>query len=265
MAAKSNAKQTAEAVRNRLNNRANPAREALRNKIKTARSGGSAKSKAAKSGSPKVLTKKGRSASRNTSSLAKKAPSKSNGTKRTRHKSASGSAPKVNIAGRHVPNTNRYKTGYWRPVRQSWMSNEVWEAFKAINRFRNKTMSKGLGAASLGKKIFGKEGPGHPGYGTGQLQKWADKMLRQGNDPHMIDLTKWFAGVAAALDYHSGERSFEHLVKDMQSDTNHFMRDTYARLKRMVPEFRNLSKTAVDDLIKHKYYTAQYGPDGRAK
>lgn len=197
-------------------------------------------------------------------SLAKKPAKKQS---KGRHRSASGSAPKVLINGRHVPPNLRYKTGWWRPVRQSWMSNEVWDAYKAINRFRNKAMSKGLRKASLGKQIFGKEGPGHAGYGTGKLQQWVDKVLRKGDgtDPHMVDLTKWFAGVAAALDYHNGNRNFENLMKEQKGDPDHFMRSIVDALKASIPELKKLTKRGINDLIKHKFYTAQYGPDGRAK
>jgi hypothetical protein len=147
------------------------------------------------------------------------------------------------------------------------MTNEVWDAYKAINRFRNKAMSKGLRKASLGKQIFGKEGPGHAGYGTGKLQQWVDKVLRKGDgtDPHMVDLTKWFAGVAAALDYHNGNRNFENLMKAQKGDPDHFMRSIVDALKATIPELKKLTKRGINDLIKHKFYTAQYGPDGRAK
>ena len=208
------------------------------------------------------LASRGQSASKQ--SLAKKPAKKQT---KGRHRSASGSAAKVLISGRHVPPNLRYKTGWWRPVRQSWMTNEVWDAYKAINRFRNKAMSKGLRKASLGKQIFGKEGPGHAGYGTGKLQQWVDKVLRKGDgtDPHMVDLTKWFAGVAAALDYHNGERNFDKLVKESKGDPDHFMRSIMETLKDTIPGLKKLTKRGINDIIKHKFYTAQYGPDGRAK
>ena len=182
-----------------------------------------------------------------------------------RNRSATGSAARIVVAGRHVPKNHRYKTGWWRPVRQSWMTDEVWAAVKAINRFKNKSMSKGLSKASLGEKIWGKEGPGHAGYGTGQMQKWADKMLRKGVDPHFVDLTKWFAGAAAAVDYHMGERTFADLMNEKISDPDHFMNVALKRMKDYIPELKKVSASAIDELAKHHYYTAQYGPDGRAK
>ena len=221
---------------------------------------------------PKMVGKRKSSGSAS-ASLAKGAarrPAAKTGSpsrKSTRHRSASGSAPKVFVQGRHISPNLRYKTGYWRPVRQSWMTNEVWEAYKAINRFRHKAMSKGLRKASLGKQIFGKEGPGHAGYGTGKLQRWVDKVLRKGDgtDPHFVDLTKWFAGAAAALDYHHGGRNFEQLMKDQKKDPDHFMRSVFETLKGYIPELKKLSKRGINDIIKNRFYTAQYGPDGRAK
>lgn len=183
----------------------------------------------------------------------------------SRYRSATGSAAKINIAGRHVPPNLRYKTGYWRPVRQSWMSDNVWTAFKSINRVRNKMMAKGLGEASLGKEIYGKMGPGHAGYGTGELQKWADKMLREGKDPHMVDLTKWFAGAAAAIDYHNGRRDFSELMKQQRGDPDHFMRYVIEKMQQYIPQAKKLSRRDVESIMKNRFYTAQYGPDGRAK
>ena len=145
------------------------------------------------------------------------------------------------------------------------MTDEVWEAYKAINRFANKSMGKGLRAASLGKPLYGKEGPGHAGFSTGKLQQMADKMVKKGQDPHFFDLTQLFAKAAAAIDYHMGERNFRQLEKTQRGDPAHFMHTTIQNLKRFIPEIRKLSKTAVRDLMEHKYYTAQYGPDGRAK
>ena len=208
-----------------------------------------------------------RAATKKKSTPVTSKPNKSAFKKPTRHRSASGSAARGLIAGRHTPSNNRYKTGWWRPVRQSWMSQEVWDAYKAINRFRNKMMSKGLKKASMGKQIYGKEGPGHAGYGTGKLQQWADKILRKGDgtDPHMVDLTKWFAGVAAALDYHQGDRNFDKLIKEQKKDPDHFMRYVIEKMQDYVPELRRLSKRGMTELMRNKYYTAQYGPDGRAK
>ena len=234
------------------------------------------KSAAKRSSTPKVVSKKAAPsaasapATRKPSvtsrpSLAKMQQVKASAKKPPRKRSATGSAPRITIAGRHVPPNLRYKTGWWRPVRQSWMSQEVWEAYKAINRFKNKTMSKGLKKASLGEKIYGKEGPGHAGYGSGQLQKWADKMTRKGEDPHMVDMVKWFAGAAAAIDFHTGERNFDDLMKAQRKDPDHFMRYIIERMEKYIPEVKKLSKSAISDIMRHKYYTAQYGPDGRAK
>ena len=112
------------------------------------------KPKAAPQQAPKVVGKrkapKGNvPAAPSRPSLAKMQSLKKQVAPKTRKRSATGSAPKVTLAGRHVAPNLRYKTGYWRPVRQSWMTDEVWAAVKAINRFKNKMMSKGLSKASL--------------------------------------------------------------------------------------------------------------------
>lgn len=245
--------------------------------IKAMSTKGSKRASSKRASTPKVVTKKTGGRAKTTEALtgmsskkavnATKTAPKTTEKKISRPRSASGKAAKVVVAGRHTPKNLRYKTGYWRPVRQAWMTQEVWDAFKSINRFRNKGMSKGLRKASLGEKIYGKIGPGHAGYGTGNLQKWADKVLRKGDgtDPHMVDLTKWFAGAASAIDYHNGNRNFETLIKQAEKDPDHFMRMVVEKMGDYVPELKRLSKKGMDEIIKHRYYTAQYGPDGRAK
>ena len=192
-------------------------------------------------------------------SAAKSKPKKPN------YRSGKGRAARVLIPGRHVPDSLRYKTGHWRPVRQKWMSDEVWEAYKAINRFRTKTMDKALRKASLGQKIFGKRGPGHKGFGTGYLQKWADRAVKRGEDPHMVDLAKWFAGAVAAIDYHTGGKDFDQLMRLQKKDENHFMRYVIQKMQDYIPQVKKLTKKGMTELMRHQYYTAQYGPDGRAK
>lgn len=185
--------------------------------------------------------------------------------KGSRYRSATGSAAKFNVPGRHYPASGRMKTGWWRPVKQPWMTENIWRALKDVHRVRTKLMSKALGKHSLGEKIFGKEGPGHAGYGTGELQKMADVLLRAGMDPHFINLTKWFAEAAEALDYHNGRRDFAELMKQQRTDPDHFMRYVIEKMQQYIPQLKKLSRTEIETIMKNRFYTAQYGPDGRAK
>lgn len=183
---------------------------------------------------------------------------------RYKYQSAKGSAPKrVPIDGRHEPSNRRYKTGYWRPVREPWMTNAVWAVVKALHRDPAKWMSKALKKASLNPKIYGKLGPGHAGYGTGELQKWSDYVLRQnkGIDPHQVDLLYWFKGAAEAFNYHFGGKDFNQLIKD----PNSLIHAAIEAMIDEVPALKKLTKRDLNEIRKHKWNTISYGPDGRAK
>lgn len=232
------------------------------------------KAKAQKPGTPKVIGNRRQARPKSDSEVAtrpslskmqevKNKALQSKNPKKKPFRSASGSAAKTTIAGRH--NMGRMKTGWWRPVRSPGMSDSMWEAFKAMNRARNKMMSKAFGKNSLESKIYGKKGPGHAGYGDGYLQKWTDKALKQGIDPHFVDMTKWFAGAAAAFDFHNGKQTYEDLLRAAKKDSSHFMNTVMKRLREHIPAFKKLTKREMGQLLRQKYYTVQYGPDGRAK
>lgn len=171
---------------------------------------------------------------------------------------------KVKIAGRNVAANERYKTGYWRPVRQPWMTTEIWETVKAIHKMRRDALTKEARRFAKGDKFYGKEGPGHAGYGTGAVQKWADKMTKKGIDPHFVNMLEWFADSSRAYNGLNGG-DFDKLFNDAQGDKHHFMREVFTRLKDMIPEASKLSDADIKEAVKHNFYDVQYGPDGRPK
>lgn len=190
---------------------------------------------------------------------------------RKKSKSQRGDAPKmargrkiIKIDGRNVPSNARYKTGHWRPVRQDWMNDSIFKAVKFLNQMRRKEMAKEARNHAMGDKIYGKQGPGHAGYGTGQLQKWADKLVKQGMDPHFVDLTKWAMSYAKAFDYWN-DGSFKELAKRAEKDGDVPFADVLTHLTNKVPELQKLSKSDVKKMIERQFYLLQYGPDGRAK
>ena len=166
--------------------------------------------------------------------------------------------PSDYIKGKDGKLHKRVKTGYWRPVFTGWMSQELWCAVRAMHQFKHENMSKGLRDASLGEEIFGKEGPRHKGYGTGALQKWADKMVSEGKDPHYVNLLDWFKGASAALDYHMCERTFDELMEESRHDPCHMMRYIIERMQDCMPQLRNMSRARMNETIKQKYYTIRY-------
>lgn len=186
----------------------------------------------------------------------------------SRYRSGKGGVAKiVPVPGRHIAPNMRYKTGYWRITRSPWMSDAVWSFIKAMHRNPEKWMDKGMKKASIQPKVYGKTGPGHAGYGSGELQKWSDYILHQnkGLDPHQVDLMHWFKGAAGAMDYFFGKKDFDTLMKDAKGNPDHAMRVMLERLQSMMPEMKRLSKRDIQEIMKHKHYTISYGPDGRAK
>ena len=174
----------------------------------------------------------------------------------------------VQIEGRHYPRkTGRYKTGYMRPVRETWMTNGQWRLVKAITRMPEKWMSKALRKTSKGESLYGKEGPGHAGYGTGAIQHWFDYILRQnkGLDPHQVSfayLLKDAADVYAQL--HGGE-TFKQRYDAMKNDKNSAMKFFLDNLKAEIPGLEKVSKKDIQELMEHKDFLATFGPDGRMK
>lgn len=184
----------------------------------------------------------------------------------SRYRSGRGAAKIIPIPERHYPKSGRYKTGHHRITREPWDTNATFAFRKAIFRLAEKGMPKELRKASLGKDFFGKEGPGHAGYGTGTYQRWSDYVLsrNQGLDPHVIDLRFLSPKYLNALNYHFGG-SFADISKASKKDQYHFLKEFVARNKEAIPELRNLTKRDFNLLVEHNYHTVTFGPDGRKK
>jgi len=204
--------------------------------------------------------------------LAKKQAAKKKKKQKTR--TQRGEAPKVvansgrkrrvRIPGRNTPSDLRYKTGYWRPVKQSWMNDTVWEAIKGLHKMRRDALSKEAHKFAKGDRIYGKEGPGHRGYGTGAIQSWADKMTKKGVDPHYVNMLDWFVDSARSFNGLNGG-DFDELWNQAKSDPNHFFIEVYNLMKQNIKGAENLSSDDFKEMMRHNFYDLQYGPDGRAK
>ena len=169
------------------------------------------------------------------------------------------------IKGKDGIYRKRVKTGPWLPVYQKWMASEMRLAILDLHQRTHKAMSKRLRAASLFDKIFGKEGPEHEGYGTGALQKWADKMVKEGRDPHYVNLLEWFKGASDALDYHMdmmGGRTFDEQMEEQMKDPDHPMRRMAENMRACIPQANRVSRTRLHKVMKQMYYTIQYAPYG---
>ena len=156
----------------------------------------------------------------------------------------------------------RIKTGPWLPIRAAWMSNDLWGAVCGMHRISRINSAKGLHDASLGERIFGIEGPEHEGYGTGELQKWADKRVKEGKDPYKVNLLEWFGGAADALHYHCGGRTYEDRMDEQRNDPDSSMRYVIEKMQMFIPQDKELSRQQVEDIMREKYYTILYAPYG---
>ena len=170
------------------------------------------------------------------------------------------------IKGKDGIYRKRIKTGPWLPVYPNWAVNEYRFAIFDLHKRTHKAMSKGLRAASLFEKIFGEEGPEHEGYGTGFLQKWADKMVKEGKDPHYVNLLEWFKGSADAFDYHMGRmgerKTFDELMEEQKQDPDHPMRYMAESMRAYIPRADSMSRVQLHEAMKRMYYTIQYAPYG---
>ena len=170
------------------------------------------------------------------------------------------------IKGKDGIYRKRVKTGPWLPVNPNWSCVEYRCAIFDLHQRTHKAMSKGLRAASLFDKIFGEEGPEHEGYGTGALQKWADKMVKEGKDPHYVDLREWFKGASEALDYHMGRmgkcKTFDELMEEQKQDPDHPMRYMSESMRAYIPKSDRLSRARLYEAVKQMYYTIRYAPYG---
>ena len=170
------------------------------------------------------------------------------------------------IKGKDGIYRERIKTGPWLPVYPNWAVNEYRFAIYDLHHRTHKAMSKGLRSASLFDKIFGEEGPEHEGYGTGALQKWADKMVKEGKDPHYVNLLEWFKGAVDAFDYHMGRmgdsKTFDELMEEQKQYPDHPMRYMSEEMRAYIPQADSMSRAQLHEAMKRMYYTIQYAPYG---
>ena len=157
----------------------------------------------------------------------------------------------------------RVKTGPWLPVYPVWMPEELRCAMDRIHGIGMKFMRRDMRRNFLGEKIFGKDGPEHEGYGSGELQKWADRMIKEGKDPYEVNLREWFKGASDALDYFMLGRTFEKLHEEAKRNaSSYFMRFFLERLQGSMPELKRMSRRRILETMKQKYYTIRYAPYG---
>ena len=168
------------------------------------------------------------------------------------------------IVGKDGKTYKRVKTGSWRPVPLYWMSRATFYAIRCLCQYPRDNMSREARRYCHGVTIFGKDRH-KDRYGTGFLQKWADKMVREGKDPHILDLNKAPVALKRAFDYWNNG-SFDELAKKAEEDGDLYdaMASQLERMCKHIPNLAKKSRRQVRKEIKEEYYRLQFGPNGCA-
>jgi hypothetical protein len=141
------------------------------------------------------------------------------------------------------------------------MTYEVWQSARYLQKMRKEALTKVARKCAKGDMLYGKEGSGHAGYGTGVLQRWADKMVREGKNPFFVDLRQLPVSIKRAYDELNGG-DFRELFKQAQNDKHHFLREVFKRIKDMIPECDTLTDEEVIAEVERRFYILEFGPDG---
>ena len=167
------------------------------------------------------------------------------------------------VIGKDGKTYRRVKTGNWYPVRLSWMSDGIFSNILKMTQYAKKEMSSDIRRASVGQILYGTRRR-RDGYGNGFLQKWADHMVREGKNPHVLDLNKAPVAVKRAYDFWN-DGDFGELFNRAQEDPLYHMNGVIERIWDEIPGVDNMTKGEAILEIQRRFYTLQFGPDGYAE
>ena len=167
------------------------------------------------------------------------------------------------IIGKDGKTYRRVNTGNWYPVRLSWMSDGIFSNILKMTQYAKKEMSSDIRRASVGQILYGTRRR-RDGYGNGFLQKWADQMVREGKNPHVLDLNKAPVAIKRAYDFwNNGD--FDELIKCAVDDPYHAMHDMVDRLSDQIPGVERMPDEEIRKEVERRFYTLEFGPDGYAE
>ena len=168
------------------------------------------------------------------------------------------------IVGNDGKTYRRVKTGRWRPIHTNWMTYEVWQSARYLQKMRKQALTKVARKCAKGDMLYGKEGSGHAGYGTGVLQRWADKMVREGKNPFFVDLRQLPVSIKRAYDELNGG-DFRELFEQAKNDKHHYLREVFLRIRNSIPECHKLTAEEVKAEVERRFYILQFGPNGNVQ
>ncbi len=165
------------------------------------------------------------------------------------------------IVGKDGKTYRRVKTGRWRSIITNWMTCEVRESSKCLQKMRKQAFTKVARKCAKGDLLYGKDGSGHAGYGTGVLQRWADKMVREGKNPYFVDLRQLPVSIKRAYDELNGG-DFRELFEQAKKDKHHYLREVFKRIKDMIPGAHEMTLEDLISEVERRFYILQFGPNG---
>ena len=168
------------------------------------------------------------------------------------------------VVGNDRKTYKRVKTGRWRPIVNNWMTYEVWQSAMYLQKMRKEALTKVARKCAKGDMLYGKEGSGHAGYGTGVLQRWADKMVREGKNPFFVDLQQLPVSIKRAYDELNGG-DFRELFEQAQNDKHHYLREVFYRIKDTISECHELTDKEVIAEVERQFYILHFGPNGNVE
>ena len=167
------------------------------------------------------------------------------------------------IIGKDGKTYRRVNTGNWYPVRLSWMSDGVFSNILKMTQYTKKEMARDIRQTLVGQILYGAHRR-KDRYGNGFLQKWADKMVREGKNPHVLDLNKAPVAIKRAYDFwNNGD--FDELIKCAVDDPYHAMHDMVDRLSDQIPGVERMPDEEIRKEVERRFYTLEFGPDGYAE
>ena len=154
--------------------------------------------------------------------------------------------------------SERVKTGNWRPFRPNGMTDMAWETMLKVHRYPNAGMSLEERRHCLGPLLFGKGGPRFSGYGRGWIQEAVDSRFHENGvkSHHFID-AKDCEAIKEAIDYYNGgDYSWAR--------ENGFVKEAMEEMKRATGIAEFSINGRFDKAVEYNWYRLSYGAFGGA-
>ena len=89
-------------------------------------------------------------------------------------------------------------------------------------------------------------------------------MVREGKNPHVLDLNKAPVAIKRAYDFWN-DGDFDELMERALDDPYHVMHDIVDRLSDAIPGMERMPDEEIRKEVERMFYTLEFGPDGYAE